>query len=176
MSGCQPFPLFHSFTDYQAASWSQPRRIVAKIEITRTGGPNLRYLVTNMDGHARDIDHGFYTPRGNVPERPIGELKNGLQMDRLSSSRFLANGYKLMVHLLAYLLYVLFREANAETEELRTMEVGTARVRLFKVGAIVRATHRRIWFQLASHWPYARWLQRAVAAVTSYVTTCTNGG
>jgi len=33
-------------------------------------------------------------------------------MDRLSSHRFLANGHKLMTHLLAYALFVLFREAN----------------------------------------------------------------
>ena len=54
-----------------------------------------------------------------------------------------------------YLLVPLFREANAETPEVSTMEVGTARVRLFKVGALVCATHRRIWFRVASHWPGA---------------------
>ena len=104
-----------------------------------------------------------------MPERPIGELKNGLSMDRLSSHRFLANGHKLMVHVLAYLLHALFREANAETPELSTMEVGTARVRLFKVGALVQSTHRRIWFRVASHWPGADLLTRAVAAVTAHI-------
>jgi hypothetical protein len=85
-----------------------------------------------MSGHAAGIDHGFYVQRGNVPERPIGELKNGLAMDRLSSSRFLANSQKLLVHVLAYLLWSLFREANAEVPELAKLEVGTARTRLFK--------------------------------------------
>jgi len=88
------------------------------------------------------INHGFYTQRGNVPERPIGELKNGLHMDRLSSHRFLANAHKLMVHTLAYLLHALFREANAEVPEIATMEVGTARTHLFKAAARVKATHR----------------------------------
>ena len=122
-----------------------------------------------MDGHAHDIYHGFYTQRGNVPERPIGELKNGLDMDRLSSHRFLANSYKLQVHVLAYLLHALFREANAETPEVSTMEVGTARTRLYKVGAVVKATHRRIWFRVASHWPGAGLLARAVQAVRQHV-------
>jgi hypothetical protein len=142
---------------------------VAKVEITRTGGLNTRYVVTNLTGHASDIYQGFYTKRGNVPERPIGELKNGLAMDRLSSHRFLANSHKLLVHVLAYLLYALFREANTQTPELGKMEVGTARVRLFKVGALMRATTRRIWFQVASHWPGARLLTRAASAVTKYV-------
>ncbi len=169
MTGRKPFQLFHTFEDYQADSWPHPRRIVTKVEITHTGGSNIRYVVTNLSGHPRGIYHGFYTQRGNVPERPIGELKNGLSMDRLSSHRFLANGHKLMVHVLAYLLHALFREANAETPELSTMEVGTARVRLFKVGALVQSTHRRIWFRVASHWPGADLLTRAVAAVTAHI-------
>jgi len=49
------------------------------------------------------------------------------------------------------------------------MEVGTARTRLFKVGALVQASHRRIWFRLASHWPYADLLRRASLAVDRYV-------
>ena len=169
IAGREPFQMFHTFNDYQADSWPHPRRLVTKVEITRTGGSNIRYVVTNMTGPTRDIYHGFYTQRGNVPERPIGELKNGLHMDRLSSHRFLANSHKLMVHMLAYLLYVLFREANAETPEVATMEVGTARTRLFKVGALVQASHRRIWFRVASHWPGAVLLTRAVTAVKQHV-------
>lgn len=168
-TGQQPFQLFHSFEDYAADSWPHVRRIVTKVEITKTGGSNIRYVVTNMTGHSRDIYHGFYTQRGNVPERPIGELKNGLSMDRLSSHRFLANAHKLQVHVLAYLLYALFREANAEVPELSKMEVGTARTQLFKAGAKVQATHRRIWFKIASHWPGANLLTQAVDAVTAYV-------
>ena len=50
------------------------------------------------------------------------------------------------------------------------MEVSTARTRLFKVGALVQATHRHIWFRVASHWPGATLLIRATKAVESYVT------
>lgn len=153
MTGRESFQLFQAWDDYQAESWSCPRRVVVKTEITRTGGPNVRYVVTNKTGHAADVYHGFYTQRGDVPERPIGELKRGLAMDRLSSPRFLANAQKLMTHMVAYLLYALFREANARTPEVATMEINTARSRLFKVGAVVKATHRRIWFHVASHWP-----------------------
>lgn len=169
IAGRKPFQMFHSFEDYRADSWPHPRRIVTKIEITRTGGRNVRYVVTNMEGHASDIYRGFYTQRGNVPERPIGELKNGLKLDRLSSHRVLANAHKMMLHVLAYLLHALFREANAETPEVATMEVGTARTRLYKAGALVRATHRRIWFRVADHWPGAELLTRAVDAVKQHV-------
>lgn len=169
MSGRESFQLFHVFDDYQAESWPHPRRTIVKAEITRQGGPNVRYVVTNMAGHAADIYQGFYTQRGRIPEQPIGELKNGLHFDRLSSHRFLANAQKLMTHVLAYLLYALFREANAQTPELKTMEVGTARTRLFKAGAIVQASHRRIWFRFASHWPGQALLAAAIHAVQSHV-------
>lgn len=171
MSGRKAFQMFHTFDDYQARSWPNVRKIITKVEITQLNSVNVRFVVTNMNGLAKDIYQGFYSQRGNVPERPISELKNGLQMDRLSSPRFLANAHKLLTHMLAYALYVLFREANEATPELNKMEVSTARVRLFKVGALVQATHRHIWFRVASHWPGATLLTRAAKAVSSYVTT-----
>jgi len=169
MSGRHGYQMFHTTDDYQAGSWSRPRRVITKVEITATGGANIRHVVTNMSGLPGGIYRGFYTQRGRVPERPIGELKNGLNMDRLSSHRFLANGQKLMVHVLAYLLYALFREANAQTPEVKTMEVGTARSRLFKAGAEVKATHRRIWFHIASHWPGRDLFIAATDAVQKYI-------
>ena len=53
-----------------------------------------------------------YTQRGAVPEQPIGEMKNGLRCERLSSSGFCANAFRLLVHTLAYAIVVLFREAT----------------------------------------------------------------
>jgi hypothetical protein len=171
ISGGREVQLFRTFEDYQAGSWSRPRRIITKVEITKSGGLNVRFVVSNMSGHAGGIYQGFYTQRGRVPERPIGELKNGLNMDRLSCHRFLANGQKMMTHVLAYLLFALFREANAKTPEVKTMEVGTARSRLFKVGARVQATHRRIWFHVASHWPGRDLLVAAADAVRQHIET-----
>lgn len=165
----EPCQLFDVIEDYQAGTWRRPRRIISKTEITATGQLNRRFVVTNLSGNPQGIYRGYYTQRGNVPERPIGELKNGLAMDRLSSPRFLANAQKLLFHTLAYLLWALFREANAETEEVAHMEVGTARARLFKVGAVVKTTHRRIWFHFASHWPGRGLWARTSAAVGRFV-------
>lgn len=118
MTGRRAFQLFHTVDDYQAGSWPHARRIITRVEFTKLGGlnaaANVRFVVTNMIGFPKDICHGYYTQRDRVPEHPIGELKNRLHMDRLSSHRFLANSHKLMVHMLAYLLYALFREAQCE--------------------------------------------------------------
>lgn len=159
---------FEVLEDYQADSWSRPRRIVAKIEINRHGS-NRRFVVTNLSGDGRGIYHGFYVQRGDVPERPIGELKNGLHMDRLSFHRFRANGLKLLEHTLAYALVVLHREATASIAEIAHAEVNTLRQRLWKVGAVVKTSVRRIWFHLSTNWPNRKLFERVYVAVQQFV-------
>jgi len=160
--------FFQVIDDYQAEGWPHPRRIIAKVEAMPQGA-NRRFVVTNLEGAAADIYHGFYVQRGNVPERPIGQLKNGLAADRLSSPRFLANAWKLQCHILAYAIYVLFQEANASVPEVAGKEVGTLRQQLFKVGAVVETSVRRIWIHFSRHWPGRSLLIRVCEAVDRYL-------
>ena len=154
--------------DYQAESWSRPRRIVAKIEINRHG-VNRRFVVTNLSGHGQGIYHGVYVQRGAVPEKPIGEMKNGLQMDRLSFHRFRANSLKLLEHTLAYALVVLHREATAALPEVAKAQVSTLRPLLWKVGAVVQTSVRRIWFHFSETWPHRELFVRVYQAVQDFV-------
>jgi len=159
---------FESIEDYQAGSWSRPRRIIVKLEINRLG-TNRRFVVTNLSGHPQGIYHGFHVQRGAVPEKPIGELKNGLQADRLSFHRFRANGMKLLEHMLAYALVVLHREATTTIPEVARAEVSTLRLRLWKVAAVVKTSVRRVWFHFSATWPYRQlWLQ-VQQALTHFV-------
>jgi hypothetical protein len=159
---------FEVIEDYQAESWSRPRRIVAKIEINQHGS-NRRFTVTNLSGQGQGIYRGFYVQRGAVPEKPIGELKNGLHMDRLSFHRFRANGLKLLEHTLAYALVVLHREATAALPEVAKAEVNTLRQRLWKVGAIVQTSVRRIWFHISETWPHRELFVRVHQAVEQFL-------
>jgi hypothetical protein len=159
---------FESIENYQAGGWSRPRRIIAKIELMPEG-TNRRFVVTNMSGHPQGIYHGFYVQRGDVPESPIGEWKNGLQGDRLSAHGFRANAMKLLLHVLAYALVALYREASATVTEMAHAEVATWRQRLWKVGAVVVTTARRIWFHFSASWPYRDLWARVHEAAMSYV-------
>jgi Transposase DDE domain group 1 len=154
--------------DDQAPSWSRPRRIVAKIEIHRHG-VNRRFVVTHLCGDGPGIYHGFYVQRGAVPEKPIGELKNGLRMDRLSFHRFRANGLKLLEQTLAYALVVLHREAVAAVGEVAQAEVGRLRQKLWKVGAVVKTSVRRIWFHFWERCPHRHLFVQIYQAVASFV-------
>jgi len=159
---------FEVVEDYQADSWSQPRRIVVKVEINRCG-TNRRFVVTNLSGQPQGIYQGFYVQRGDVPEKPIGELKNGLDADRLSFHRFRANSLKLLEHTLAYALVVLHREATAAIPEVARAEVNTLRLRLWKVAAVVQTSVRRIWFHFSATWPYRELWQRVQQALRQFV-------
>ena len=159
--------LFTTIQDYQAGTWSHPRTIVAKVEVMPQG-VNRRFVVTNMDDAPQVIYHGFYVKRGDVPERPIGELKNGLAIDRLSSHRFLANAFTMQCHLLAYALVVLFREALQEVTEVAHVEVATLRGQWFKVGAVVQTSVRRIWFHFSSTWPRRQLFLRICQAIDHF--------
>jgi hypothetical protein len=159
---------FESLTNYQADSWSQPRRIVAKIEVTPQGSQR-RFVVTNLEEPAAAVYRDFYVQRGKVPEQPIGEMKNGLRADRLSACGFCANAFRLLVHTLAYAIVVLFREAAAAIPEVATATVSTLRQRLWKVGAVVVTSPRRIWLQLSEWWPYRELWVRVQRAVQRFV-------
>src|SRR5262249_30399856 len=169
---------FEALTDYQAESWSRPRRVVVKLEITPQG-TNRRYVVTNLPWPPQGVYHGFYVQRGHVPEHPIGEMKNGLRAERLSLHRFRANGMKLLAHAPAYALGVLHREATAALPEVARAEVRTLRQRLWKVGAVVRTSARRIWLHFSETWPYRDlWVRvrHAVQAFVARVQAACRGG
>jgi len=159
---------FEEIRDYQAGGWPHPRRVVAKVEINPHGSQR-RYVVTNLPDAAAVVYRDVYVQRGAVPEQPIGEMKNGLRCERLSSSGFCANAFRLLVHALAYAIVVLFREAAVDVPEVATASVATLRQRLWKVGAVVVTSARRVSIQVSSTWPYQEVWQRVQGAVTRYV-------
>jgi hypothetical protein len=166
---------FEVLSDYQAESWSHPRRIVAKIEVTPQGSQR-RFVVTNQQDPPAAVYRDFYVKRGHVPEHPIGEMKNGLRADRLSACGFCANAFRLLVHTLAYAIVVLFREAAAAVAEVATATVSTLRQRWWKVGAVVVTGARRIRLHVSQVWPgWAVWGQ-VLSAVRSFVARLRGAG
>jgi hypothetical protein len=158
---------FEVLEDYQAESWGQPRRVVCKVEITPQGSQR-RFVVTNLSGDPRGIYRGFYVERGEVPEQPLDELKNGLDLGRLSAHGFRANGYRLLLHVVAYGLVVLLREAAAGVAEVATATVSTLRSRLWKVGAWVETKAGQICFHVAASWPWRQLWQQVQGAVERF--------
>jgi len=145
----KPVRLFSSVY-YRARSWPRRRRILVKVEVG-SQGTNVRCVITNRRGRSAEL-FSIYNRRGQVENR-IDELKNHLSADRLSCCRYRANAFRLQLHTLAYNLMNLLRHRLRGTS-LERAETSTLRLKLFKVGARVVRTARRIWFHLASGWPY----------------------
>lgn len=147
---------------------------MAKSERTPVGSQR-RFVVTNLTAKPDAVYRDFYVQRGAVPEQPIGELKNGLRADRLSASGFCANAWRLLVHVVAYALVVLFRAANAEVPEVARAEVSTLRQRLWKVPAVVVTSARRVVLRLSAGWPVGEVFGRVVKAVAAFAGQLTRG-
>ena len=91
---------YANFT-YQAGSWSQPRRVVAKVE-WHPGElyPRVGFIVTNMSRPAKNVV-AFYNKRGTC-EQWIKEGKGAIKWTRLSCRSLAANAVRLQLHALAY--------------------------------------------------------------------------
>lgn len=135
---------------YQADAWTMARRIVIRIDYTHEG-PEIRYVVTNHEGgRPAWIYEDKYCQRGQC-ENWIKELKI-LKCDRLSCQEFNANQFRLLLHVLAYILLRELRNHLSPSE--RAISIDTLMLRLIKVGAVVRETARRISLQLAAAFPW----------------------
>jgi hypothetical protein len=144
------------FTDvrYAARSWDHPRRVIAKIEHTAMGS-NPRYVVTNLDGDAQALYEQLYCARGDMENR-IKEQQLDLFADRTSCHRWWPNQFRLLLSSLAYTLLEAIRRLALKGTELAHAYVGTLRLKLLKVGAVILRNTRRIRFLLSSACPYQR--------------------
>jgi len=94
-----PKVFYESFT-YQAKSWDQARRVVAKVEWHQDElFPRVGFIVTNL----RRSDEGvvrFYNGRGTA-EQWIKEGKNAVKWTRLSCHDFVDNQVRLQLFAVA---------------------------------------------------------------------------
>ena len=154
--------LYSSFR-HRGKRWRRySRRICVKAERT-SRDRCVRYVITNRPGPAEQV-FAFYHGRGECENR-IEELKNGFAADRLSCHRFLANAFRLLLHAAAYNLVVLFRHCLPPC--LQRAQIETLRRQLFKLGALVTRSARRVVVHLASGWPFQTLFQEALRALSS---------
>ena len=142
------------FTDFQyaARSWNGARRVIAKIEHSQHG-VNPRYVVTNLEGDAKQLYDKLYCARGDMENR-IKENQLDMFGDRTSCQHWWPNQFRLLLASLAYTLIEAIRRIALKGTELANAYVGTIRLKLFKIGAVILKNTRRIRFLLASGCPY----------------------
>lgn len=153
-------------TRYAAGSWPNKRRVIIKAEVVRHPDrepkDNPRFVVTNLRQATRWIYEKIYCQRGDIENR-IKELKCGLELDRTSCCSFFANQFRVLLTAAAYVLMQEIRLKAARTSLARA-QVSTLRERLFKIGARVVVSARRIVLHLPESFAFLReWNHIALA-------------
>ena len=141
-----------SETIYAAKTWSKTRHVIVKSEHTSLGA-NTRYIVTNLEGESQSLYENDYCARGEMENR-IKEQQLDMFADRTSCHKWWPNQFRLLLSSVAYVLMESMRRLELQATELAKAQVGTIRLKLLKIGAVVVQNTRRIKLFFSSHYPY----------------------
>jgi len=151
----QPARIFVEF-EYETlkGTWSKKRRVVAKAEHIN-GKSNPRFIVTSLDSERwekQKLYEELYCARGDMENRIKEQFV--LFADRVSASTMRANQQRIYLSVIAYTLMNGLRRLGLQTTTMATAQVGTIRLKLLKIGALIQVTVRKVWVRLASSYPY----------------------
>lgn len=156
------------FTEFDYAtrkSWARGRRVVAKAEYLDKG-ENPRFVVTSLGADqwaARQLYEKFYCQRGEMENRIKEQMC--LFAYRLSTEEMRGNQLRLYLSALAYTLVEALRRLALKGTDWAEAQVDTIRLKLFKIGALVRISARRVWLELSSTYPWKLIYERAFDAL-----------
>jgi hypothetical protein len=169
----KPARRFKDFRYRTLNSWSCPRRVVGKAEQLVDGAgetsANPRFVVTSLTAEAwaaQPLYERLYCARGEMENR-IKQCQLDLFADRTSTGTMRANQLRLWFASMAYVLMEALRRLGLQTTRLARATAGTIRLKLLKIGALVRLSVRRVTVQMASGHPWQQdWAtaHRALAA------------
>jgi hypothetical protein len=161
----QSVRLFRELHYQTRESWSRERRVVAKAEHLEKGA-NPRFVVTSLlteQWAAQALYEDLYCARGEMENRVKEQFQ--LFADRLSTHWLWSNQLRLSLSAFAYVLVDSLRRLALTGTVLAQAEVNTIRLRLLKMGALVRVSVRRVWVSLASAHPATRVFAQAWQAL-----------
>jgi Transposase DDE domain group 1 len=146
--------LFTEFT-HAALTWKQEYRVIGKAEHTDKGC-NPRFIITNIKGgKAKTLYDEIYCKRGNM-ENHIKAQHLDLFGTRTSCHLWWSNQLRCLLSSLAYILLDRMRATALKNTKLANATLGSIRLKLLKIAAIVIKNSRRIQIRLVSHCPYKK--------------------
>jgi hypothetical protein len=145
---------FQEFVYQTRESWSRARRVVAKAEHLEKG-ENPRFVVTSLSREAwpaQALYEEHYCARGDMENRIKEQLM--LFSDRTSTHYLRSNQLRLYFSSVAYVLLQMLRQLGLAGTELAKAQCSTIRLKVLKIGALIRITVRKVWISLAGGYPY----------------------
>jgi hypothetical protein len=164
--------VFKDFVYQTRESWSRERRVVGKAEHLEKGS-NPRFVVTSLSPEEfgpQEVYEQEYCGRGDMENR-IKEQQLCLFADRTSCHTLRANQLRLTFSTVAYVLLRSLREFGLKDTELETAQADTIRVRLLKIGAVIRVTVRKVWIALSEAYPWQELFARVYDQLTAWRTS-----
>jgi hypothetical protein len=152
--------LFKEFVYQTRKSWSCARRVVAKAEHLEKG-ENPRFVVTSLNREAwpaQELYEQHYCARGDMENRIKEQLM--LFSDRTSTHYLRSNQLRLYFSSIAYVLLQMLRRLGLQGTELAKAQCSTIRLKLLKIGALIRITIRKVWISLAGGYPHVALFQQ----------------
>jgi hypothetical protein len=153
----RPARVFKEFAYQTRKSWNRERRVIGKAEHLAKGS-NPRFVVTSLSAEeldARTLYEDVYCARGEMENR-IKEQQLCLFADRTSCATMRANQLRLWLSSVAYTLLAALRQFGLQGTEMAQARCDTIRLKLLKLGALVRVTVRRVWISFSESCPYQR--------------------
>jgi hypothetical protein len=163
-AGGKPARVFRDFLWSTKTSWSRRRRVIGKAEWSR-GEANPRFLVTSLRPdawRAKPLYEDLYCKRGEMENR-IKEAQGDLFADRTSAATMRANQLRLWFASMAYVLLCALRRIGLTHTQFAVATCGTIRLKLLKIGALVKISARRVKIAFASACPAAEEWRLAAA-------------
>jgi hypothetical protein len=164
----RPARYFREFKYRTRRSWSRERRVIGKAEVTR-GEANPRFVVTSLrraECRPKYLYEKVYCARGDMENR-IKECQLDLYADRTSTATLRANQLRLWFASMAYVLLCAMRRIGLAETRLARATCGTIRLKLLKIGALVRISVRRIRIAMVSACPAAEEWARAARRIAA---------
>jgi hypothetical protein len=150
----EPARVFHEFAYRTLDSWSRERRVVGKAEHLARG-PNPRFVVSSLTAPAcagQALYEQEYCGRGDMENR-IKEQQLMLFASRVSCQTMRANQVRLCLATVAYIVMRALREHGLAGTELAQAQCDTIRLKLLKLGAVIRVSVRRVAVSLSEAYP-----------------------
>jgi len=169
----QPARVFKDFRYRTKRSWSCERRVVGKAEYLAKG-ENPRFIVTSIKTEqidARALYEDFYCARGEMENR-IKEQQLALFADRTSTSWMRSNQLRLYFSSFAYILVHALRRLGLEGTELAKAQCDTIRLKLFKIGAQIKVSVRKLWISFSESYPYFNLFQQVLLRLQKIPLRC----
>lgn len=151
----KPSREFRDFRYRTRKSWSCERRVVGKAEHLAKGA-NPRFVVTSLPADqfdARTLYEQEYCARGQMENR-IKEQQLFLFADRTSCQTMRANQIRLLLSTVGYVMMRALREFGLQETELAQAQCDTIRLKVLKIGAVVKLSVRRVYVSLSESYPF----------------------